>query len=206
MNLQKSRPASLISWVLHPLWTPLYLFGILVTSNPYLYMQPAVSWYMGVVLTVSVLASIASLLMMQRSRGISDLEVSERKERFAPFAVVLLYQGLALWTLTGLPAYIPAGWIALLTAQMVLLAVALLITTRFKASMHMMGITGAFGVLIFFNRQHALGLDTLLPLGFLLAGGVAWARLRIGVHSLPEVLVGSLLGFFGMPILLGILL
>jgi hypothetical protein len=77
---------------------------------------------------------------------------------------------------------------------------------RFKASMHMMGITGAFGVLIFFNRQHALGLDAMLPLGFLLAGGVAWARLRIGVHSVPEVLVGSLLGLFGMPILLGILL
>jgi len=206
VNATNPKLPQVISWVLHPLWVPVYLFAVLLAFDPYLQMQRPIAWYFAVVLCVSVLASALSILMMRRSKSISDLEVSVRKERFAPFMVVLLYQGLALWTVQGVPAYIPPGWFALLQAQLAVLAVAVLINLRFKASMHMMGTTGALGALTFFNRAHILGLDAWLPVLVLLCGAVAWARIRMGVHSVKEVLVGSLLGYFLMSSILEVLL
>ncbi|MDG2425143.1 MAG: hypothetical protein P8M07_01010 [Flavobacteriales bacterium] len=198
--------AKIISWVFHPLWVPLYLFLYLISVDPYLGMQPAVTLYVGVVLVVSILATVLSLLMLRRSRGISDLEVSVRSERFVPFFIVLIYQAMVLWTIHGAEAYIPVGWFALFQGQLILLTIALLITIKFKASMHLMGQGGALAALAFFNAQHSLGLDMLLPVGFIGAGLVGWARSKQGVHTLPELAVGFALGLFGLTELLGALM
>ena len=198
--------AKIISWVFHPLWVPMFLFLYLISVDPYLGMQPAVTLYVGVVLAVSILATVLSLLMLRRSKGISDLEVSVRSERFVPFFIVLIYQAMVLWTIQGAEAYIPEGWFALFQGQLILLTIALLITIKFKASMHLMGQGGALATLGFFNAHHNLGLEMLLPAGFIIAGLVGWARSKLGVHTLLELAVGFTLGLFGLTELLGALM
>lgn len=198
--------AKIISWVFHPLWVPVYLFLYLISVDPYLGMQPAVTLYVGVVLAVSVAATVLSLLMLRRSKGISDLEVSVRSERLVPFLIVLIYQAMVLWTIQGAEVYIPMGWFALFQGQLILLTVALLITIKFKASMHLMGQGGALAALAFFNAHHNLGLEMLLPAGFIIAGLVGWARAKQGVHTLPELAVGFTLGLIGLTELLGTLM
>jgi len=40
-----------------------------------------------------------------------------------------------------------------------------------------------------------LGMEQLLPVGFLLAGLVGWSRMRLGVHTPTELALGFLTGF-----------
>ena len=62
-------------------------------------------------------------------------------------------------------------------------------------SMHLLANGGAFGAVWSFNHLHGLGLESWLPLGFLLAGAVGWSRMRLGVHTPKELALGFLVGY-----------
>ncbi|RPG81048.1 MAG: hypothetical protein CBC74_001925 [Crocinitomicaceae bacterium TMED114] len=187
--------ALLVSYVLHPLWTPLLVLGWLWWLDPWLRLQPAVMLYVGSVFLINALAPAVSIYMLHKRGVLGDLEVSERTERQWPFLIVLFYQTLGLFALTRQGVYLPSEVLGLVVAMMASLVLALLVNRRFKMSMHLLANGGAFGAIWAFNRLHGLGLEAWLPLGFLSAGLVGWSRMKLGVHTPAELAVGFLVGF-----------
>ncbi len=187
--------ALLVSYILHPLWTPLIVLGLLWWLDPWLRLQPAVMLYVGSVFLINALAPAVSIYMLHKRGVLGDLEVSERTERQWPFLIVLFYQTLGLFALTRPGVYLPSEVLGLVVAMMASLVLALLVNRRFKMSMHLLANGGAFGAIWAFNRLHGLGLEAWLPLGFLLAGVVGWSRMKLGVHTPAELAVGFLVGF-----------
>ena len=187
--------ALLVSYILHPLWTPLIVLGLLWWLDPWLRLQPAVMLYVGSVFLINALAPAVSIYMLHKRGVLGDLEVSERTERQWPFLIVLFYQTLGLFALTRPGVYLPSEVLGLVVAMMASLVLALLVNRRFKMSMHLLANGGAFGAMWAFNRLHGLGLEAWLPLGFLLAGVVGWSRMKLGVHTPAELAVGFLVGF-----------
>lgn len=189
------RLALIISYVLHPLWMPLWVFLMLWAVDPWLRLQPAVMVYVSSILLINALAPAVSIYVLHRRGALSDLEVSKRKERTLPFLVVLFYQVLGYYALTRPGVFLPSEVLALILGMMMALAVGMVFTRWIKVSMHLLASGGALGALWSFNLLHDLGLEEELPLGFLVAGCVGWSRMKLGVHTPRELALGFLLGF-----------
>ncbi len=187
--------AVLVSYVFHPLWTPLIVLGLLWSVDPWLRMQPAVMTYVASVMLINAVAPAVSLYVLHRRSVLGDLEVSDRSERTLPFLIVLFYQALGWFALTRPGVYLPPELLGLVVAMVAALALALIVNRRIKLSMHLMANGGGFGAMWAFNQLHGLGLEAWLPLGFLLAGIIGWSRMAMGVHTPRELALGFLVGF-----------
>jgi membrane-associated phospholipid phosphatase len=187
--------AFLLSYVFHPLWTPLLLLGVLWGVDPWIRMHPSVMMYVATVLLINALAPAVSIWFLYKRGALGDLEVSNRKERKWPFLMVLFYQVLGYIALTRPGVYLPPEVLGLVLAMMASLVLAIFVNRRIKMSMHLLANGGAIGGIWAFNQLHTLGLEPVLPLGFLLAGAIGWSRMKLGVHTPKELALGFLVGF-----------
>jgi drug/metabolite transporter (DMT)-like permease/membrane-associated phospholipid phosphatase len=152
------------------------------------------SWRVGITWVVSV--AFPSVLIMLgvftralRKGTISDWHVSDRRERLAPVLIVasLLFSGIP-----ALLYYLLQGPRLLLAASMaafVLVAINMVITLLWKISQHVSGI--ALGTTLL-----ALTLGPLAAPSLLLIPLVAWARVKIGAHTIMQTVAGCCTGVF----------
>jgi membrane-associated phospholipid phosphatase len=188
--------ARIISTVLHPLVMPMLTLVLLFAFDPYLRTMPGVFVYLLLVVVVNTAAPAISLFVLYRKGFLSDLEIAKRSERTLPFLIVLAYFVLTYVLLvTGETLYIPAVYLSTWVGLIASIALALLITKRFKISMHMLGQGGLLGTVMAVQNVHFESNFELNAILVLLAGAVGWARIRLGVHRHVEVYSGYLLGF-----------
>lgn len=188
--------ARLVSTVLHPLVMPLFTLLLLFISDPYLGEMPGVFTYLCVVVFINTLAPAVSLYFLYKRGVLSDLEIRNRGERSVPFLIVLAYFVLTYLLFTkGEGMHIPDVYIATWVGLIASIAGALIITQRFKISMHMLGQGGALGTVMAVQAMHFTPNFALNAILLLLAGLVGWSRLEIGVHRHVEVYCGFLFGF-----------
>ena len=125
------------------------------------------------------------VLLMRRRAWVGDFWISARAERLTPALFLLAAFVVLLAALALLDA--PEG-LFLVTLSMGLASSAVaLVTLFFKASAHCT-VTG---------HAATAGLLLLGPLGTIFAVAlplVVWARLALGAHTLPETLVGAVVG------------
>ncbi len=113
------------------------------------------------------------------------MDVSKRTQR----PLLFLVSGvLAVFYLGGLFIFNGPNALVVITIGILIgIGLASIINTRLKASMHVATISALiFALAIIYNGWYLATLF-LIPL-------VAWARLRIKRHTLPETVVGGLLG------------
>jgi membrane-associated phospholipid phosphatase len=117
-----------------------------------------------------------------RSGKYSDSSVSIREQRhglygLAGFLFIILITILVL-------GKAPRAFLASTLAGVLALAVAFLINRRYtKVSLHSMGISVCTTILLLTTPQLGMLLGLFIPL-------VGWARIRLGHHTLPQVLIG----------------
>lgn len=219
--------ARLASTLGHPLLMPVVLLSGLFLSVPGLDHFPGAFFYLLLLLVVNTLAPSISLFMLYRRGVISDLEIRSPKERVLPFGLVGAYFVLTYawvhWGAAGAEIPLPYHRMLLGLSGAILLGV--LITPRFKISMHMLALGGVWGAWLgsggldragrlaqgllhfgwevvelhrgLFWREMAL-----LTLPVLAAGWVGSARVALGVHRSVEVYVGWGLGALWMALIM----
>jgi membrane-associated phospholipid phosphatase len=114
---------------------------------------------------------------------ISDFNVSERQERTKPFvgaAASYLAGGAALLFLKA-----PTIIIALMLCYACNTVIMLLITLRWKISIHASGIAGPTTALVY-------GIGTWTAVFFILLIPVGWARMQLKAHTPWQILAGAL--------------
>ncbi len=136
-----------------------------------------------IALFFTVFAPWSIVLYMRRRGEISELFIPKRHDRLRP---LFLYFASS-WLGVGILYLIhpPPALYALMVCVAVQGTIALLITMRWKISLHAMGLWAACGVVIALYG----GWWTVVP-----AGLVSWARLVLQAHSVSQVLVGSIVG------------
>ncbi len=173
------RLAQILSELFNPLVVALPTFlGIALVTAPDL--LHALLWWVVTVLGVSI-APTLFVLRGVRSGRYTDHHVSVREQRLVPLLFGAACVVIAFILLLALHASRPL--IATMTAVIVVVLLATLITRFWKISLHLVGIAGAvtaytllFGPLFLF----------LSPLA-LLAG---WARWRVGAHTPWQAVAG----------------
>ena len=139
--------------------------------------------FVGVCLTFGTFVPLTIIYLLSKRGLVSDFFVSEKSERAKPFAgAVLSYLmgSLALWLLRAPPIVT-----ALMLCYAVNTLVMMVISRRWKISVHASGIAGPTTVLI-----ESLG--AWASIFFALLIPVGWARLTLKAHTPTQILAGAL--------------
>ena len=178
MTPEKS--ASVISLVFNPAVTAAFTFLIL------LYPLQSIQTFLLLMATCIIFGTLIPLVMMYQltKRGlISDFNVSERQERVRPFvgaAASYLAGSVALLLLRA-----PTIIIALMLCYACNTVIMLLITLRWKISIHASGIAGPTTALVYsIGPWAAVFFILLIPVG--------WARVQLKAHTPWEVFAGAI--------------
>jgi hypothetical protein len=137
-----------------------------------------------------------SIYVLYRSGLVADLSLSNRKDRLLPSAItVAYYVGFYYFIhrIEGIDTPILAGFLG----GCVALALSILITLKWKISLHAHGISSLAGMVIgvtqiTFVSHHWLNIGLLIAIGL-----VGTSRLILHKHSALQVYAGAMLGFLG---------
>lgn len=136
-------------------------------------------------MALAVLLPAVYVLWLVRRGRVSDFDLFHRRQRLGPFVVTIMSTSAAWYLLQRGQAPLP---LRLLTGAGCIQALLLLIITlRWKISVHSAAAAGLVVIAWLLFATAALPFVLLLPL-------VAWSRLRLGRHTLPQTLAGTALG------------
>lgn len=189
------KAAHTLSLLLHPVWMPTFAVVIAFQIDPHLTFSftPQGRWVLaGMVFIMSALFPVSSMFMLLRSGAVSEPAMPRRKERIVPYLLTLIYFCMTYYLLRRTPNH-PVT-LALFSGIILSLAADLLITFRWKISLHMTGIGGLVGLMLGLMVQHGAP-GTFLPVLVVLAGALGTARLLVTDHSPAQVYTGALVGF-----------
>lgn len=178
--MDKEKLASQISFVVNPLLITLATFIplILKFGGDQRWNLFYVTAFFG-----SVLPMVGVYALLKKGI-ISDVYATERTERFVPFLASIVSYLLGTIVLVYIQA--PASITALMATYILNGIVLVVITLKWKISIHASGVTSPVTGLVYL-----LG-SRLLPL-FLLFLPVAWARLELKAHSRWQLTMGALI-------------
>lgn len=126
---------------------------------------------------------LLALFALVKSRRIPDMYVEEREKRTLPFLVAMAGYGLGgllLWL-----AVSPSSSTILMFCYGGNTTAFLVMSLKWKPSVHASGVTGPMTVLALSVGPSALAFGLLLL-------PVAWARTRLGAHTWSQVATGAL--------------
>lgn len=186
MELKEKHPdrldqlAEILSSIFHP-FVVIILTMILATAGQGKDVGQALFW---TVLSICVIILPLTYVIYSRVRsgGYSDSSVSIREQRhglygLAGFLFIVLIAILVL-------GKAPRGFLAGTLAGGLALTTAFLINRRYtKISLHSMGISTCTAILLLTAPRLGMLLALFIPV-------VGWARIRLGHHTLPQVLIG----------------
>ncbi len=143
--------------------------------------MPALGWA-ALAATFVTLGPLVLLLIAVAAGRVRNLDLDLRHERPWPMLIALVITVVGLTVLWVLGA--PRLLLILLIATLIGGAVALLITLRWKISIHAGGAAGAATVMALLYGVQALP----LLFGVVLIG---WSRVVLGKHTWPQVVAGA---------------
>ena len=155
---------------------------------------------------IGIIFPLISLLIMRKTKFVSDFNLSQRKERIPVLIIVFIYYAMVYfmyktWNESYLNLPTPfEHLISFLFGGLVLLILTLGITIKLKISLHSVAISGMTGGFLalsivmnpIYNLEILIQLNALL---LIIMGLVGSSRLLLKAHSVQEVLMGMVLGF-----------
>jgi len=195
------RLASILSYVINPLILPPIGFAIILWH--FGAGQAEILRVTAVALVFFTLLPLAYLVRMVRRGEAESIEVRRRADRARPFLIGVAFYlvGTVFLVMVGETAVPLLVALALLYPLNTLIVV--LITLRWKISVHMIGLAGFISVLMFAallisdalppREGSLLRAATVLPL-LALVPILMWARVRSGAHTFGQVVAGTVFG------------
>lgn len=190
------RLASLAGDIFSPLLMATYAIVIALWLTPMNRLPLGVrAWSSLGVFFITCLIPAVTVLMLLRMGRISDVSISDRRQRPFPFMVGILCYILAGIFLAALNA--PRWLVCFFIAATLVAVVELIVSLRWKISAHAGAAGGVLGFVWWLCSRHALLGDPFVTLSavIVVVGIVCWARMYMRHHTLAQVAAGTALGF-----------
>lgn len=197
------RVAQAVSWVISPLALPPVLFALVLLHFEATTYE--IGWTLAVVIVFFVGVPLGYLLHLVRQRRVASVELPERVQRTVPLLVGALSYGAAAGVMAVTGRTATALIVALAASHVANTLLVLLVTLRWKISVHVLAVAGFASMLLFVAHTAWPTLahrpaDTLLLQPLPLTGLLAlvplmmWARVRTGAHTVGQVWAGAVIG------------
>mgnify|MGYP004555319205 CR=1 FL=1 len=189
------RTARYISAIFSPLLIPTYAVAVAMWITP-LNTTPENVRFIACMFVLFITGGIpmAMLLTLLRLGRITDIDISDRRQRTLPTLLISLCYvaaGIYMWRISA-----PWWMIMFFAAAFVVAMVCIVISRRWKVSCHSTAIGGVLGMVIWLVLS---GLTDIDPMPWvtgmvIMAGIVGTARVILGAHDTMQVLAGWILG------------
>lgn len=187
-NKAAEKAANFLSRAFNPIYVavPAILAASLEVSDT---VAQAFLWW-GICIMLSTVLPFVDLVIRLKLGKVSDFHVTKKEERTVPmlFNIGYLTVGAVILWLLGAPKEI----VAIEVSSLFMIAVALVVTFRWKISLHAIGLVEIYVLLLLVFRSWSFVLWTLFIPALIVA--VCWARVYLRKHTVPQVLVGSAAG------------
>ncbi|MDD4514240.1 hypothetical protein [Massilibacteroides sp.] len=186
--------ANIVSTVFHPLL--MITYGMVLTLlYTYLAIYPVnmkLIMIGGAFACTTVIPGLF-ILLLKYSGSISDLELTDRRERVLPFLIMIFSVLVFVFFIRRMQ--VPFWLIGLLIGVAAALLLSLLVNFYWKISIHGVGIGGLIGAVMGIARIHMMNAYWLFIILILTAGLVATARIILNKHTPMQMYAGICLGF-----------
>ena len=147
------------------------------------------SKFIGLELISLVFASVLpmAIIVYWAKKLNTDSDISNREDRFTPLVVgiVSYFIGFLVSLFSGIDHFLTA----LLLCYSVNTGVVLLITSKWKISVHTTGLSGPVGALILLLGPIGALFGILYPI-------LIWSRITLNKHTMAQAIAGGVQGFF----------
>lgn len=188
--------ANILSVIFHPSLMPSLGLLIIFNTGTYISYLPfeikRLIFY--VILISTALLPLITVPVLKFQNVIRDLSLNDRKERIIPMIFTLIFYAFAailLLRFSVVPRFIQLS----LLACAVSILFALLISIRWKISIHMLGIGGLTGIVFGLIKLNAANIHMYIIMAILASGLLGFSRLFLNAHKPAQVYVGFLTGF-----------
>ena len=186
-----------ISIVFHPLLLATYMLTVFYFFAPHLIGSISVDRIPTLILAVfltTFLIRAFSIGVMKLTSKITSFEMTKREERFLPFlSIVMFYAATSYMFITQFRIAPTLSWVLIIVTSLILTL--LIITIKFKISIHGAANWAAVGILAYFLMVEGKPMLWPLIVWTVAAGLVATSRLSLGRHSNQEIWIGNVYGF-----------
>lgn len=194
MDSIRNKIASLLSYLLHPVFMPSYAVYLLL-NNSVFKINEKIGWliYALVFLNTCLLPVFATLLL-KKFGLVSSIQIDQQSERTNPYFISFLFFAGTWWLLSKAP--LPPIVAQLMLGASIAIVLTGIINLKMKISAHMVGIGGLTGAFLVVGLTGFQDFSIFVIGGILLAGVLGWARLALNAHKPVEIYSGFLLGVF----------
>ncbi|WP_187388286.1 hypothetical protein [Seonamhaeicola marinus] len=189
-----------ISYIFHPLLMPLLgvIFYFQITRRDY--PQEIIWAKLFSLFILTVILPILLYFLLKTLGRVESIYLKSTKERIIPLllnaAVILIVIQRIVTPTQVLELYYFFIGILISTLSCLILAI-----FRFKASIHMIAVSGVFMFFVALSIHFSLNINVTLAFMCLVIGAVASSRLHLNAHTVNELLIGFFIGLFPQLIL-----
>lgn len=192
----ETRTAHIISDVFCPLLIPTYAMIVAMCLTRMSYLPGGIRFWTTLgIFGITCMLPLVFILILLRAGKVSDMSISNPRQRRAPYWVSIICYFAAAAYLAALHApiwlstfFIGAGLVSVLC---------MIITNWWKISAHTASIAGFAAIVFWLSHTGLLIYSPLVwsSVAFMLIGIMAWARLYLNHHTLMQTAAGAALAF-----------
>lgn len=188
--------AHVFSYVLHPLFVPLYVICFLVYIHPLAFVGFSSSEKIKTIFIVAlnlVFFPLFSVLLLKALGFIESIFLRTQKDRIIPYIACGIF---FFWAYTVFkeqhryPAILNIYALGIFLSS----AIALITNIYLKVSMHAIGMGGWLALFLLMSYNDGMMMSWPLALVILLTGIVSTSRMIINAHRPKEIYIGLLIG------------
>lgn len=189
-----------ISLIFHPLFMPIAGVIFYFAKTPR-FVETEIIWAKLISLSILTIALPILLFFLLKTLGkINSLHLATTKERIVP---LVLHAVIILMIITQIlkpERYVELYYffVGILISTLSCLILAFF---KFKASIHMIAVSGLFMFLIALSIHFKININNVLAVMCIIIGAVATSRLHLKAHSYTELIMGFVVGLFPQLIL-----
>ncbi|MBO9617401.1 MAG: hypothetical protein J7539_00080 [Niabella sp.] len=199
--------ATLLSYIFHPVFVPVYVIYFLVFVKPFLFValrldgpDVVIRAKTGILLQAIVnytFFPLITVLLLKAVGFIQSIKLKERKDRIIPFIACNIWYFWIWYVWRNLEA-VPKELVIFSFAVFMASSVGLLVNIYMKVSMHGIALGTAAAFLCLLGFEYGPGMAVYIAVVLLITGGVATARLLLSDHTAKEVYWGIAVGVAGL--------
>ncbi|MBA3828230.1 MAG: hypothetical protein H0X33_04785 [Taibaiella sp.] len=193
-------PAAIISYVLHPVFMPLFLTLLIYKLSPISFagIQPHdFSKWIAIITLNTLFFPLVSVLLLKGLHFIKSIQMDDPKDRIIPLMATMIFYFWADNVISNIPNVPLVLHVLLLGSFWGIIAI-FMVNIFFKVSMHTCAAGSMIGILIVLMIVSPTNLVIAFFIALIVAGIMGTVRLILGAHRYGEIWLGYIIGIVVM--------
>ncbi len=183
-----------ISYIFHPLFMPLLGVLFYFDNSPRFIPKEIVKAKLVSLFILTVILPILLYFLLKTLGKVKSIYLKTTKERIVPlilncFVIIIVLQRIIT------PSQIIELYFFFVGILISTMACLMLAFFKFKASIHMIAISGLFMFFVILSIHFSININNTLAFVVIIMGAIATSRLHLNAHTYKELIMG---GFVGM--------